>query len=283
MFRNFIRENVIERSFMKTLIVCPACIACQIIPEGQGIDRAVRRAASVMVPFQESPLYEFTCSRGHQNRYLIENRKYDLLFQAAVKALLDGYYREAITTFAVALERFYEYAIRVLLSPNMPSIGKLNFDSTWKSISKQSERQLGAYYMLFLQEFRECPILFDKPFFDECGIELKFRTGDPINLRNKVVHDGYIPTREQAIAFGEGVNYYIRTLISVFHQAEKYDLFKLDEELVKATASDLGVQEPVSITIISTFLNSGRMMLPMEGVSLKHNIESNPEIWSVWS
>jgi hypothetical protein len=91
-------------------------------------------------------------------RIALTNPKYEILFDAASFALKDSYSREAIATYSSALERFYEFFIRVvllhpaglgavsLLSASDPVANHAaGFDQTWTCARKQSERQFGMF------------------------------------------------------------------------------------------------------------------------------------------
>jgi hypothetical protein len=39
--------------------------------------------------------------------------KFEVLFDLAANAIVDGYYREAIASFAASLERFFEFFVHV--------------------------------------------------------------------------------------------------------------------------------------------------------------------------
>jgi hypothetical protein len=138
--------------------------------------------------YNDSGVFHLTCSRGHQSVTVLQQNRSELLFEIACNAINDGYYREAVSSFAASLERFYEYAIRVIL--NNTDTSQEVFKSCWKEVSNQSERQLGAFIFLW------AAFLGEKP-----GI----LTSDWTSFRNKVVHKGSIPNKDEAIAFGEAV------------------------------------------------------------------------------
>ncbi|WP_238149349.1 hypothetical protein [Arsenophonus endosymbiont of Aleurodicus floccissimus] len=60
----------------------------------------------------------------------------------------------------------------------------------WKEVSNQSERQLGAFIFLHLQETGSKPILL---------------SNNKIKLRNEVIHKGKIPSKDQAIDYGQAI------------------------------------------------------------------------------
>ncbi len=101
---------------------------------------------SRLFPICDDGVYEWKCPLGHDSMTILSIPKHELLFDSAFNALLDGYFREAISSFAAALERFYEFAIRVICQSK--SISQEDFEIYWKPISKRSEQQIGAFTML---------------------------------------------------------------------------------------------------------------------------------------
>lgn len=144
------------------------------------------------VPFKETGVYDLRCPHGHSLVTVIQEQKFEVLFEIGAFAILDGYYREAVTSFSASLERFYEFALRVLLRHKTDS--NFAFESMWKGI-KHSERQLGAFIGVWSYCFSESP-----------GTLPDDRT----KFRNDVVHNGLIPTREDAVEYGRVVRDYIQ-------------------------------------------------------------------------
>ncbi|MBK6722388.1 MAG: hypothetical protein IPG58_03650 [Acidobacteria bacterium] len=102
-------------------------------------------------------------------------------------ALLDGYTREAVTSMVAALERFIEFYILIICLAK----GKKakDFASFWRLVGRQSERQIGAFLVLsLLEENQTIPDLNERA-----------------NFRNKVIHQGYLPSVSEAIDYGEYV------------------------------------------------------------------------------
>ncbi len=87
--------------------------------------------------------FDAQCPHGHKTLFVWEAQKFEILFEMGALALLDGYGREAISSFAAAQERFHEFCIKVFLTGN--GVNRDEFIRTWKLVSSQSERQLGAY------------------------------------------------------------------------------------------------------------------------------------------
>ncbi|QIX60855.1 hypothetical protein HER32_06565 [Hymenobacter sp. BT18] len=169
----------------------------------------------VGVEMQESALYEFTCSSGHESKIYITNPKYDILFEAGLQAISEGYYREAVFNFSASLERFYEYYMVALMLYSGNNYKDEDFQEIWKRLEKQSERQLGAFWMLYYGIFGKLPLFFDNKYLKEHGLRLYVKDNDPIYFRNIVTHQGHFPTYNQAVAYGEAINrymYYLKTL-----------------------------------------------------------------------
>jgi hypothetical protein len=110
------------------------------------------------------------------------------LFDFGCAALLDGYPREAITTFASSFERFQEFACRFLLARRNVSFEGV--DAWWKEVKNASERQLGSLMALWVADFRSPPPLLSRKL---------------VELRNACIHKGRIPPESEAKAYGEGV------------------------------------------------------------------------------
>jgi hypothetical protein len=61
------------------------------------------------VELTEERVVAFTCDAGRENVFTLQKQKFEILFEMGAMALLDGYYREAGASVAVALERFFEF------------------------------------------------------------------------------------------------------------------------------------------------------------------------------
>jgi hypothetical protein len=119
-----------------------------------------------------------------------QNFKYEVLFESGAVALLSGFNREAFSSFATALERFYEFAIEVYLAEM--GVVREKFEEAWGAVANQSERQLGAFLFLYLARHKE-------PFpFPPDWHKMSAR-------RNRVIHKGHIPTADEAKVFARDV------------------------------------------------------------------------------
>lgn len=181
---------------MRTVTTCMQCQAENGIPNFSsfGIER---------IP--DDGVIELTCDRGHHTFMLIQQAKYEILSELAVTALCDGYYREAVASFASALERLYEHYVAVVCRAR--GTDHAAFAAAWKPLRKASERQLGAFSMLYLVETGEAfSLLADKH----------------VSFRNNVIHAGLIPDRNETVVYGQAVGDCAAPLIALLHSA-RYD------------------------------------------------------------
>lgn len=145
-------------------------------------------AETTFAALRDDALYTFKCSRGHEAQIVLQQMRFVVLAEVAVQAILDGYYREAVSSFSASLERLFEFFIE---AAHLTKHGKSSeFYATWKLVRKQSERQLGMFLGLYLQETGNLP-----PVLAE----------DQIAFRNRVIHQGQIPSEAEAVAFGQAV------------------------------------------------------------------------------
>lgn len=148
------------------------------------------------VELRDDGRYEFTCEKGHTTVTIVQEQKFEVLFDLGAYAIIDGYYREAVASFTSSLERFYEFFIKAVLFED--GLEEAIVTETWKKVSSQSERQLGAFIFLYLKCFGEKPSLL---------------RGKQITFRNEVIHKGKIPSRREAIEYGQEVLDAVRPIL----------------------------------------------------------------------
>lgn len=148
------------------------------------------------VELRDDGRYVFICEKGHTTITVVQEQKFEVLFDLGAYAILDGYYREAVASFTSSLERFYEFFVKAYLFES--GLSKEIFYKAWKNVSQQSERQLGAFIFMYCRAFSDAPELLDQK---------------QIKLRNDVIHKGKIPTKDEAIAYGEAVLNVIRPIL----------------------------------------------------------------------
>jgi hypothetical protein len=149
----------------------------------------------------DSGLYEVRCAKAHVNPCVLQQMRFEVLFDIGVHAIRDGYNREAISSFAAALERFLEFYTRMVFRER--KIDSRLLANTWKAVNNQSERQLGAY--LFLYGINEAE-------------QAKYLAQDMIELRNAVIHKGRLASREEALKFGNAVIKLINPTVRKFKE-----------------------------------------------------------------
>jgi hypothetical protein len=180
--------------------------------------------------------FNLECPLGHKSVVIFNAPKFELLFDMGISALLDGYGREAVSSFAAAQERFHEFGIKVLVAKQ--DVSKEQFLATWKLVASQSERQLGAYYFMYLLQFNAPPPTSPKR----------------VAFRNHVIHKGYTPTSTEAADYAEYVYDYIvgtlKTMKSLLspqiHHVCKDDL----EEMLRSIPADVAKRSVAAPTMI---------------------------------
>lgn len=136
----------------------------------------------------EDGVYSSVCLNKHSSVIILQAYKFEILFEIASRAFFDNYFREAIITYSTSLERFFEYYIEVVAAHR--EIAEEEFYLTWKQLSKLSERQIGVFLYVYLQENAQSYQLLDNKMTE---------------LRNKVIHGGYIPSESEAKDYGRYV------------------------------------------------------------------------------
>jgi hypothetical protein len=169
---------------LKLQIYCNECIKNFVDSGGKKLHHL--KWANVLI--QDDGIYEITCPIGHKSITTLSAEKFEILFEVGANAILDGYYREAVSSFASSLERFYEYFISIIaLKSKVPAA---EFETAWNAIKSQSERQLGAFTFLWLMEKQKA------------APQLTNRMRE---FRNDVIHKGKIPSKIEVLIFGNSV------------------------------------------------------------------------------
>lgn len=225
---------------MKILTTCTKCGFETVQPETFSLDRFVVMPVEV----NSEGFYELECPRGHKSVTWVQNEQFELLFDSAVLALLDGYSREAVSSFAASLERFHEYCIRVIY--NNKENNNDEFEKIWKSMSKQSERQLGAFYMAYLSEFKKAPPIIPNRI---------------VEFRNRVIHKGEFPSTKESESYGEFIyKYVIEMLIELKKQCpdgfHKPSFYRMQAYTQKKDLSFSNTSLATSLSILSMKLGS---------------------------
>lgn len=148
-------------------------------------------AAEVAVEYADRLIYDLHCPHCEQPFCLfVRRQKFEVLFELGTEALLAGYAREAVSSFAAALERCFEFYVRAYALERAAGQGlsleeaHAALETTWKLVERQSERQVGMLALAYLLREGRAPD-FLKP--QALGSE----------FRNAVIHRGALPRREE--------------------------------------------------------------------------------------
>ncbi|WP_435627041.1 hypothetical protein [Candidatus Ferrigenium straubiae] len=169
---------------------------------------------------------------------ILQQQKFEVLFEIGAYAILDSYYREAVSSFSTSLERFYEFAVRVFLESASKS--DTLFQNCWKKVASQSERQLGAFIFLWSHHFNEPPELL---------------SNSQISFRNDVVHKGKIPTRDEATKYGDSVLNILRPKLSALQRRFPEEVQRVTLYHLRDCRSESDHGRTVSTMGISTIVN----------------------------
>ncbi|MDO4262595.1 MAG: hypothetical protein Q4C67_00170 [Deinococcus sp.] len=168
---------------------------------------------AVLAEYAERLIYDLSCPHCERPFCLfVRRQKFEVLFELGTSALLAGYAREAVSNFAAALERCFEFYVRAYALEQAAGKGlsleeaQAGLDATWKLVDRQSERQSGMLALAYLlREGR--PPEFLKP--QALGSE----------FRNAVIHRGALPRREEVEDYAAQVFGIIDRLLSELGEA----------------------------------------------------------------
>jgi hypothetical protein len=160
----------------------------------------------VMVDINDDGAYAANCPNGHHPIAAIwEAARFEILFDAGVHALANGYAREAIADFISSLEDFFLFYVRVVCRlHNVPAEHLEPFE---KSVRNASERRWGAMYLAHLMHER-------RPFSSKLDDDKRRK------LRNRVVHTGYICTFDEAFDYAGLVYDEVKSLLASLRASE---------------------------------------------------------------
>ena len=161
----------------------------------------------------DDDLHSYTCSKGHNNLYFLKNEKFELLMESAFYAIIDGYYREAVSSMTSSYERLQEFALKVLFRKN--GLYDQIFNTAWKEVSQQSERQLGAFVFLFTLEYKKTPASL---------------THSERSFRNDVIHKGKFPSYAKTIKYCKRITDLIYGVLETLRNSDEQIINNLAEE-----------------------------------------------------
>jgi hypothetical protein len=198
-------------------------------------------------PYYDERIANIRCSRGHSGVVVLQNQKFEVLLDSGANALLEGFTLEAAATFSAALERFLEFAAKVML--HHLGMKESTYSAMFSEMARQSERQIGCFLALHA-------LVHDEPFTPNKTIAQR---------RNSVIHKGQIPTPEEVDEFCKAVySEILRVLVLLrrvcqasIHAVVTADLrartAKLPTGMQAATAVELGLLSLASAENKPTF------------------------------
>jgi hypothetical protein len=151
-----------------------------------------------IIPFPHDYIIDFTCDRGHRNLEYVQEADWEVLITSAGLALSEGYPMEAVSAIAAGVERFAEFATKAICKSFNTSDDVI--ETTWKQVSRQSERQIGAFAFVYAARFNSAP-----PMMPPKQVE----------VRNAVIHRGAQPRPEQVEIYGDAA----MTFVFAVHDA----------------------------------------------------------------
>jgi hypothetical protein len=204
--------------------------------------------------------YEFNCECGHVQRTFYPIPRYELLLQFGMLALVDGHFRETVNSCNSALERFFEFYLRFVSFKRKTQTEQ--FDSFWRTVGNQSERQLGAYVSTYLFEN---------------SAACRFLTTKHFEFRNKVIHQGYIPSHDEALAFAQRVLNFIKDRVHEIAGEElgRFTIF---------TITELQRKHPQGTSSVSTFTVLSESLKSPLGTefNLKNYLQQLKQFRNLW-
>ena len=232
-------------NMMLLKLICFDCIMEQI---NNGVPHKTS-GSPISTPLEQvnnSGIYDVKCSKGHNSKTIIVNIDFEILFDYGLNAIIDGYYREAVSSLTSSMERYFEFFIKAILRNS-----KLQFDDInkiWKNVSNQSERQLGAYIFLYSQTFGDEPLLLN--------------TNKEVPFRNSVIHKGYLPSKDETIEYAKTILNIIETSLiklktkfpeSTLETFDFYNYYKIGKEHFTKIKNETGIEQNyASVNIMTT-------------------------------
>lgn len=211
---------------MKAIATCPKCFL------EQSEDGKQPNFSPIAGELDDRGIIHVTCDRGHYGVVLYNARRYEVLVKSAARAALDGYTNEVVAVMSSALERMYEFYIRV--SCRAKSISEDGIEAAWKSVAAQSERQFGAFQFLYLLDQQQA-----------------FKLEQAITeTRNKVLHRGKIVREEEAFDFADRVYGVIQHLQAALQS--RFPGFVVEETERERKAQQAQIPEGVEYLELST-------------------------------
>jgi hypothetical protein len=190
-----------------------------------------------------------TCKHGHKTVVRITHNLCDVIYSSAVLAFVKDCLSESVMSFAASLERAFEMFTKITLFTE--GIQYELVDEFWKEISKQSERQYGAFCSQYLKTFKE-PWKANKK---------------QIEFRNKVVHKGHIASQKEVTEYAEYITESLYKILKCLHSNfdnESTEYYFHEKLKTKDKVKELRIQHNAKVagSSIISLLNWNVMDMP---------------------
>jgi hypothetical protein len=215
---------------MKSVFAVP-CSKCDTT-----FHHGIPKSVVMVTPYLEGPLYKLRCSAGHEALVQLGNPKHEILFQMGAYALLDGIYRDAVSTFASSLEEFWEFSFQVIAAsrgvqplpvPRVRGGHKVRFENSWREVLKT-----------------EPPVL----------------TSEEYEIRNRIMHEGYVPTEGEAFDFGNKILVRITPAMQTLRLRLQEAVGGASAAIISDAKSRLNLGEPTAGIYDGTILHDNESM-----------------------
>lgn len=160
--------------------------------------------------YRDDGVYRTTWPDGHTTTTVLQNPKFSVLMEFSIEAYCDQYYREALLSCASSLDSYLDYHIEILVRAK--GCDHENALAMMKLAAKQAERRLGMFFAVEVS-IRGC-----RP---------EYISQRMIELRNDVVHKGYIPEQKQVLCYLQGVVDFITPRYRALHDQHRKTISEL--------------------------------------------------------
>lgn len=154
-----------------------SCMTCAVDSDSLGTEHLGWASVTSLA------INEWTCPKGHVNRFFLTEPFYQQLFEEAVWDLVLRDTREAVTAFYSAWDNFVAHTADMLLSEFGAAV-ELPRDA------KRAEPRRGAFIALLLAKTHGVP---------------RLPTNKTAETRNLVIHDDKMPSEEDTFTVGEDI------------------------------------------------------------------------------
>jgi hypothetical protein len=172
------------RSHFRIPITCWRCLSEE---KGGNADVSRSHEDRILVDVTNDGAYSAICKRGHEMNVVLQNPRFELMFESACMALGEGYFHQAVASFAASLDGFQTFLVGVACRHVGVSTDLTEFV---KDEARRSERQPAAVALGYAALI---------------GARYPFMSHKRREFRGQVVHEGYFPTFEETLDFAGAV------------------------------------------------------------------------------